>query len=271
VADAVLTATGNKFSAVAGQVFVGSIGTITDSNPSAMPSDYTVVVNWGDGTTSSTTDETIKVGFAPAPPTGQAFIVTGTHTYAQPGNANLVLTVTRPLNGQVAIATPPPTATVAAPTPSITGTGTTITPLVGVEFSGAVASFSAIPPGGINDFVATIDWGDMSAPSSGTIQLVSPGQYNVLGSHTYATPSGGAPSSSYPVNVTVVQAFGGGTTPTTIKSQAVVQTQPFTGRLDPLSDTGESNSDGITNINQPTFSGTAQPYSLIQIYSKLPQ
>lgn len=153
----------------------------------------------------------------------------------------------------------------------ITGTGTTITPAVGAPFVGIVASFSALPPGVPNNFVATIDWGDGSAPSAGTIQLDSPGQYNVLGSHLYTTLSAGTPSSPYQVSVTVVQAFSNGAPATVIKSQAVVQTPPFTGRLDPLSDTGVSNNDGITNINQPTFSGTAQPYSLIQIYSKLPQ
>src|SRR5271157_962698 len=244
----------------AGLPFTGVVATFTDANPALTNTSFVATIDWGDSSpTSAGTIMPLSTG---------GFSVTGTHTYNTTGNFTDKITVYRLPDNMSAQATG---TAVVAPTTSITGTGTTITPLVGVEFSGVVASFNAIPPGGINNFVASIDWGDHSAPSAGTIQLVSPGQYNVLGSHTYATPSGGTPSNPYTVTVTVVQAFSNGTPTTVIKSQAVVQAQPFTGRLDPLSDTGESNSDGITNINQPTFSGTAQPYSLIQIYSKLPQ
>jgi Bacterial Ig-like domain len=93
-----------------------------------------------------------------------------------------------------------------------------------------------------------------------------------VGSHTYAAPT--YPTSTappvLPIKVTVVRAFSGDTKGVTITSSAVVQSQVFSGHLDPVSDSGVSNNDGITNINQPTFSGTAQPYSLVQIYSRRP-
>ena len=52
-------------------------------------------------------------------------------------------------------------------------------------------------------------------------------------------------------------------------SQAIVANSAvYTGRLDPLSDTGPLDSDGITSNNQPTFVGTAEPNSLIEIYAR---
>jgi hypothetical protein len=38
--------------------------------------------------------------------------------------------------------------------------------------------------------------------------------------------------------------------------------------LDPSSDTGVSNTDGITSINQPTFRGTATPYAIVQLLAR---
>jgi hypothetical protein len=367
VTDAVLTATANNVTAFPGQSFTTQIGTITDTNPSAMPSDYDVVVDWGDATTS--TGSAVQVAFAnPQPATGVEFTITATHTYANAGTAPIKLTVTRDANDQVAVARS--TATITEPLPiviapaispqvgvlfngvvatftdvnptltassfaatidwgdnsaasqgtikalgggefsvsgshvyntvgnfpdkitiirlpdnqstsatgtaivtaatSITGIGTTITPFLGMQFTLPVASFSSVPAGNVNDFVATIDWGDSTSPTAGTIQMVSPGQYNVIGTHTYV-PTAGVVSPSYPITVTVVQSFSNSATTTTINSKAIVQTPSFTGGLSPLSVTGISNSQvAITSINQPTFSGTAQPYSLIQIYSRLP-
>ena len=60
------------------------------------------------------------------------------------------------------------------------------TPLV---VSGRVATFSddADPDGPAADFTATVDWGDGSTPSTGTISGPdSGGRFGVSGSHTYA-------------------------------------------------------------------------------------
>jgi streptogramin lyase len=43
---------------------------------------------------------------------------------------------------------------------------------------------------------------------------------------------------------------------------------PLTGKLDPASDTGSSSSDGITNDTTPSFSGTATPGWVVQVYAK---
>ena len=45
-------------------------------------------------------------------------------------------------------------------------------------------------------------------------------------------------------------------------------TGTFSGGLDPASDTGVSNTDGITSIDQPTFRGTATPYAVVQLLAR---
>jgi hypothetical protein len=56
----------------------------------------------------------------------------------------------------------------------------------------------------------------------------------------------------------------------TATSSAVVVNAPSTlsGQLNPLSDTGVSDTDGITAINQPTFNGTAQPYAIVEFFGR---
>jgi hypothetical protein len=56
----------------------------------------------------------------------------------------------------------------------------------GVSFSGAVASFTDTDPASNpNSYRATIDWGDGSPPSNGTITVNGTGGYVVNGTHTY--------------------------------------------------------------------------------------
>lgn len=139
---------------------------------------------------------------------------------------------------------------------AIVAAGTTVAATAGVPFTATLTRFTATPAGSASDFVATIDWGDqMTTP--GTVAPVAGGGYGVVGTHTYAAVG------SRPVSVTIRRAFG--TDTATANSTAVVTPLPFTGGLDPASDTGASNSDGITRLNQPTLSGTAAPFSLIQV------
>jgi hypothetical protein len=55
------------------------------------------------------------------------------------------------------------------------------------------------------------------------------------------------------------------TTPTPTPTPTPTSTTPFTGSLSPASDTGESSSDGITNNNEPTFTGTATPGQTVSL------
>ena len=130
----------------------------------------------------------------------------GTHTYNMEGIDQLTVTIsdadggaTTVANGSATIADAPPVA--AATQPPVTTTE-------GQPFSGAVAAFSAISgiyARPITDFTATIDWGDGTAPTQGTlVATATPGVYQVTGLHIYrdsgvnvgATPS--VPSGYFP-------------------------------------------------------------------------
>ncbi|WP_051266270.1 GH92 family glycosyl hydrolase [Nakamurella lactea] len=56
----------------------------------------------------------------------------------------------------------------------------------GQEFTGTLASFTGGNGAAAGDFTASIDWGDRSAASVGTIAAVDDGSYTVTGSHTYS-------------------------------------------------------------------------------------
>src|SRR5207244_10147746 len=64
-------------------------------------------------------------------------------------------------------------------------TGQTIQAGEGQQFNGQVASLQ-VPGAGPNDtFTATIDWGDQTSPTTGTV-TGSNGSYSISRSHTYA-------------------------------------------------------------------------------------
>jgi hypothetical protein len=70
----------------------------------------------------------------------------------------------------------------------LTAVTTAIHPIEGIPFTSTVATFTdANPSGTVSDFTATIDWGDGSPPSPGTVTSNGPGRFSVAGSHTYAT------------------------------------------------------------------------------------
>ena len=126
-------------------------------------------------------------------------------------------------------------------------------------FSGSVAAFSdsnPLPPTGSSspaDFIATIDWGDGTPLTAGTIvELFGGATYEVNGSHTYA--DAGA-TGTYTIQVFVTD---NGGSKLTITNTATITDNPIsvTGKLNPASDSGVSNSDNITNVVQPDFFGT---------------
>ena len=53
VADAPLSASADNISAVPGVAFSGTVATFTDADPSAPLSDYSVTIDWGDGSKST--------------------------------------------------------------------------------------------------------------------------------------------------------------------------------------------------------------------------
>ncbi|HEV3228608.1 MAG TPA: hypothetical protein VGY97_03975 [Solirubrobacteraceae bacterium] len=83
VADAALSASGVSFSPTAGSSFSGQVATLTDADPQGAPSDYTVSIDWGDGSSS-----------AGSVTSGSPFTVNGSHTYGSAGTYQVSVTIT---------------------------------------------------------------------------------------------------------------------------------------------------------------------------------
>jgi hypothetical protein len=242
-------ATGTTITPTAGQPFTGVVASFTDPYPSLTAADYRATIVWGNSVTSIGT----------ITPNGSAFNVTGTNTYATAGMDTITITVIRTIDNQMATATS--SATVVAP--SLTATGTTITAVAGLPFTGTVALLSDANPQPVpGGYSASIAWGDGQS-SLGTVTANTQGNFSVIGTHVYGTPSNGKS-----VLVTITRVANGQTVMVT--SSAIVTTASFTlsGQLNPLSDTGVSNTDGITAINQPTFNGTAMPYAIVELFGR---
>jgi subtilisin-like proprotein convertase family protein len=159
--------------------FTGTVGTITDLHP-----DGTATITWGDGATSA--------GTLVATSSPTVYDIQGSHVYQTTGTFSISITATDAAGNSAS--TPSSgtgsgsgSVTVTPPAPAVTaialnvneGQVLTLTP---------VASFTnGAPNPNINDFTATINWGDGSPSTTGTI-VADPdvaGYFLVEGSHTY--------------------------------------------------------------------------------------
>jgi hypothetical protein len=253
---ALLSITVGPISASAGMPFTGLVATLAQTDVTGTLADIHANIAWGDGQSSAGSVSLV----------GSNYLVQGTHTYAvQSGSSNmgtypLLVTVTgtppSQISGQGA-------ATVAET--KIVATGSTITPTIVQPFTGTVASFTDTYTGlTASSYSAVITWGD-GHNTPGQILSNGTGGYNVVGSNTYASAPATAAGST---KVTIDRLVDGemATANFTVLVNAPAGT--FTGGLDPSSDTGVSNTDGITSIDQPTFRGTATPYAIVQLLAR---
>jgi hypothetical protein len=245
VADAPITANGLAVAPVAGLPFTGAVATFSSANALAQPGDFAATIAWGDGTT---TVGTVGIGL------GGGFSVSGNHTYARAGARPIAVSIAS-TGGSVAsaqglarISNAPLTLT-----PSAVFTSKTM------PFSAVVAT---IHQANLNitaaDFSATIAWGDGTS-SVGQLRAVGGGAFSITGSHAYAA------TGVFRVAVAVTEA-GGGSGATATSATVSAKLVPVTGTLNPLSDSGVSHTDGITNIIQPNFVGTADPGSTVRLF-----
>jgi Bacterial Ig-like domain len=257
-----LVATANIIHAVEGTPFSGAVGSFTSTSASAVPGDFSASILWGDGTTSSGTIASVL---------GSGFTISGGHTYAHSGSFPLSITVqdnaqhTATSNGAATVADAPLTVAVQS-----------FSTHPGDNFSGTIATFTDANPGAVaQDFSATILWGD-GATTAGTVASQSSNGatvFSVTGAHVYAQPTTALPT-TLPIGV-IVQDVGGAMG----AAQGVVTLLPtatpppgpvtvnvtVTGGLAPTSDSGPSNSDGVTNVKTPTFEGLATPGAFITV------
>jgi Bacterial Ig-like domain len=229
------------------------VGSFTDSGGTQTITNYAATIDWGDGS-APTTATLVNVG-------GSNYDVEGSHTYATGGNfattetidANVVPAAVA--HGQASIAFAPPVATpIDFTTPERQ------------QFNGVIASF-VVATGTVtqpaSDYLATVDWGDGTAPTQGRIAAI-PGGYLVSGVHTYADiPS--ATSVSYPVTMTVDDLVGHTSAQVTSHATVTAITIPLAASLNPATDTGESHTDAITGNPQPAFLGTSESFVTITL------
>jgi len=262
------------------------LGAFTDANPGAAVADYTtgggsVVVNWGDGSPP----QNLAAGnlTANGKPDGVTFTINAAHTYTEEGTYSYTVTVTddggsvTTVDGSAIIADAPLSIAglmqppVAQDEPAIFPLPVFSPPL----FNGPVAVFSdgnPLPPTGssaIADFTAEIDWGDGTPKTFGTV-LPYPGattaMYEVTGSHTYADAG---TTGKYDIQVFVTDVGG---SILTVDNTANVADNPIvlTGALNPKSDSGLSTgAPNTTNVNQPDFLGTSEPFSHVTLFAAL--
>jgi streptogramin lyase len=192
-----------------------SIVSLNDSAPGLSAVDFTVTIDWGDGTTTAGTLSPLyyalpygqlPITSRPAGrfvqsaivdpigyPNGSNFSVQGSHTYANSGTYSVKVTITS-LSGISAQASA--TATVGPIVPFATANYQTIGfPPTTPSFVGGFRVPNASASSG--DYTATIDWGD-GTTTTGTISAgysvvgsdgksIVENDYSVYGSHTYTT------------------------------------------------------------------------------------
>jgi len=195
IADAALTASGTAVSATEGLSFSGQVASLTDANPTAPLTDFTTgtggaSINWGDGTLATAGTVTQPGG------AGTAFLVSGSHNYAEEGSYTITVTITDK-GGSTTSAKP--TATIADAALTATG-GFIVTSTA--SGSHTVATFTdANPAAPLSDFTATINWGDGTTPAAGTISQPSGTgtAFVIQGNHTYSAVT----TYSFPISVSI--------------------------------------------------------------------
>jgi hypothetical protein len=195
VLDATLTASATTINATEGAALSNVlVATFTDQDPAGAASDYSAVIDWGDG--DATVPGSISIQ-ADAQVAGQFDVYTSkTNPFAEEGSQPVTVTITDNQASTIAEST-----TVIADA-ALSGSPVAVNPIAGAPFSGPVASFTdADPKGTAGDYSATISWGN-GKTSSGTIAPNGLGGFTVSGDITYASVG------TYTVHVTIQDAGG---------------------------------------------------------------
>jgi hypothetical protein len=198
-----ISATPLSINGVEGAPFTAAMANFTDPDPASTPAEYTATIDWGDGT--PTTAASIAQPGGP----GAQYVVTGGHFYDEEdgpsGPYKPTITITD-VGDAFNTATVVSQATIVdAP---LTGTSVVVTATEGLPFtSTSVGTFvDADPDGMVTDYTATVDWGDGTPTTAGTVTGPHGGPFTVLGDHDYLH------SGTYTITVPVLDAGGAHTT-----------------------------------------------------------
>jgi hypothetical protein len=206
-----LSATPVSFAPTEGQDFSGTVATFTSTFTGNVAGDFTATITWGDGATDTGT----------VSGSNGSFSVTAGHTYADEGPNTVTVTIA---DDSPSTATATAQSTIAvAEGDSLAGTGVTFAPVQGVPFTCTVATFTdTLTTNVAGDFTATIDWGDSSGTTAGTV-TGSNGAFTVTGTHTYLSQG------SFTVSVTLTDDAPGTATATASSTANVAKGHALVG------------------------------------------
>ena len=168
-----------------GDMYSGAFATFTcTGNTRELPSNFIATVSWGDGLTSDNASGVTVTG------TNGVYTISGSHRYVDDATS-MTINVS-----EINVKTSATTTTSLSLSPSI-NVGTRawanydVKPLSATQWAEpstvVLATFSDLNTAELaSNFTATIDWGDNSSTSVGTVNG-SNGNFTVTGSHTYAT------------------------------------------------------------------------------------
>ena len=287
VASAPLSSQGTVINAVEATPVTATVATFTDANPNAALSDFTtppggVTIDWGDSSPLDTTSALVTL--IGTTPNGAIFSVQGTHDYIEEGTYPVTVTI-KDVGGSTTVATS--NAVVADSPPTANPVQPIIMATEGVAFVGPVAGFSEIyvdpttgrtnaePLSNFTGLSPMIDWGDGTPPSLGSVVSdpafpANSGHYLVVGEHIYADSGAnigaGVPSKNFTVTVNIHDGGGANLAITNVATVSDVAIN-LTAQLNPASDSGKFANDAITNVNQPNFFGTSEPFSNINLFA----
>jgi phospholipase C len=174
VADARLTGNALTVLPTTGQVFTGNVATFTDPGTDGTANDYTAVIDWGDGSTSSASGADGTITSDP----GGGFDVAGTHTYSTDGTYAVSVTVSDVGDSQ---ATVPSTAKVSGVAASF-AVSMPPTATAGTSFNVTVTALDAAGQPALN-YTGTVHF------TSPDARAVLPANFNFTPPTRAATPS----------------------------------------------------------------------------------
>jgi hypothetical protein len=184
-----------------------TVATFTDTNVSAVASDFTAVISWGDGSTQSVSGATggiVSTG-------NGTFAVIGNHVFAEEmATTTLAVAVTDGTNSTSSHQT-----FTVTDVPLVIKSFTPPSPKEFRAFSGTVATFTDADPAGVlSDYTAFVAWGDgttvWETAANGGIVRNPDGSFSVLataGPNTYKRDNG----NSLLFSVTIRDTGGSGT------------------------------------------------------------
>jgi hypothetical protein len=220
-----LPAQGRDIRVQAGVAFDNvAVATFTDPGLDRPTADYEAVIDWGDGTATSAGEITYNVQ------TG-VYTVTGGHSYFAPASYNGQVTIRKADTQDTVVGF---TATASAD-PGLPTSGVDVSAARGVPVTNVtVATFTDPGPlSPVSSYSATIDWGDNTPASAGTITYNASTQtFTVTGTHTYAAlgtydmtvtvRKTGLPDTVVRPTATVVAGAGLSATPVNVTAEASV-------------------------------------------------